>query len=245
MRLTSSVMGVGRRFVAMAVVAAMLMPSEAFAGGRPRKVANGPDAAATLAQWSRVQQVPVPEDIYLTTDSAPERVMLLAADDEGITVLATDASSLPRSVVRALRGMVEDKPTFLTHPDATRVVTRGDVEFRPAGIFLKGEWITDLSAVVRIVPREEVRSIQGKVSVRGNAALAALGVIGGLTFGRTAAGAIADSVSNGEELGAYLVAYGVWFAIGVGGGALLGSAGTHPIKGAIYQRLDAPNQPAR
>lgn len=234
MRLTSSVAGFGRRVVAVALVGAMVAPSAAFAGSRPRKVGKGPDAAATLAQWSRVQQMPH-EDIDVVTDGRSGRFMLLAADEDAITVLVTDTKVLPRGVVRGLRAIARENPTLLTQRIATAIVKRGDLEIGPLGLFVKGERLADTSAVVLQVPREQVRAIRGKVMASGNATLAVLGGLAGGFVGFLVAFPIADSADG--SAGQF---YGTWLGITAGSAALLGSAGTHQADGVVYQRLDTP-----
>lgn len=242
MRLTGSVAGFGRRAVAMALVGAMLAPSAAFAGGRPRRVGNGPDSAATLAQWSRVQQVPLSEDIYLATDTAIDRVMLLAADEAEIVVLMSDATALPARVVRALRAVATEHPRYLAYPDAARTITHDDVQIGPSGLFMKGERLGDVSDVVRHVPREQVRWVQAKMAVRGNSALAVAGLVAGLIVGRVALGHMGPGRSLGGDLAATL---GVLAASGAAGAGTFGMVGTHLETGVVYQRLDTPSPAVR
>lgn len=222
--------GLGRRMVATALVGAMLTPSAAFAGGRLKRV-TGPGAAATLAEWSRVQQTPLSEDVALATDTSVERVMLLAVDETEIVVLATDSAGLPRPAVRALRAVGKENPRLLARRSASSPVKRGDVLIGASGVFLKGQHLADLASVVRHIPREEVRSIQGKVSVRGNGALAMLGGLAGFGLGGQVAGRV-DRRSH--DLGAAIAA---WVAITAGAALVAGSAGTHETEGVIYERL--------
>ena len=222
--------GFGRRVVAGVLVGALLVPSTAFAGPRgPKQVKAGPESAATLAQWSRLQKVPLPSEVDVATDDEAGHWLLFSVSDDSVALLDIDRKVLGWRAARDLRGLAKSQRDLLANPDNEAVLKNGRVSVGPNGLFVNGNWVAERSAVVKLVPREHVRNISGTVRARGSAGGAVSGAGVGFAGGWMFAAAKEASTAT---------FFGVAGALALVGALAIGSATTHATHGVIYQRAD-------
>ena len=225
--------GFGRRVVAGVLVGALLAPSTAFAGPRgPKLVKPGPESAATLAQWSRVQKVPLPSAVDIATDDESGHWLLFSVSDDSVALLDIDRNALGWRAARDLRGLAKNQRELLANPDNGAMLKNGRVSIGPNGLFVNGNWVAERDAVVKLVPREHVRNISGTVVARGSAQGALAGAAAGFVAGFFLWVGKAIESDKPESL---FVNAGL---LAVGSGLLAGNVSTRATRGVIYQRAD-------
>lgn len=179
--------------------------------------------------WSRVQNVAPGTELKLETRALRSATRyFLQADEDGLTVVSLDDSSLDGSAKHALIQLARTQPNALIAVTHGSTAAYGIVRVTPGGVFVSGERQTYLPAVLQTIPRAEVLEI--KVPPTGHATRN--GALIGLAVGEALAlgGVLSCHGGCGDEGGrapafVFLSIFlgGPGAGIGAGVGALVGA----------------------
>jgi hypothetical protein len=149
------------------------------------------------ANWSRVSKLAPETEIIVTVQgSQPVRRYVVLADESNLTVLNLTDPTLPAAVRDVLRQLASHHPEFFVGTSVARSFMERDVRVAPAGVFVAGRKVAELSQVVEQVRRQDVTAI-GTAKVERNAVgCAVAGYYGGAIVGGLPGAVIGGAVGR-------------------------------------------------
>jgi hypothetical protein len=120
------------------------------------------------------------------------------ADESELIVLDLAGPPLNSKVRRVLREIASTHPAYFLQVSAGSRFVQDNVRLAPDGVFLADRKVTEISAVVKRIPRPDIVAITTPAQRRGSLIGAAIGAGGGFVLGYVSALHLAYKQCNGS-----------------------------------------------
>ncbi len=178
-------------------------------------------ASQGLSDWRRVQRLHAGQEIVIATRTSTATRLVLTVDDAGMTVADLTALSLNPAVLRVVRGVASNHPTYFSEAQkGNTFLLDPNVELSRDGVLVHGQRIATLDEVFGAIPRADVASVVLPMQTVSSIPATVAGVVGGSFLGWQIFASQFDARcgnSCGEKLA---VMFGSLFGLPVLGGVL-------------------------
>jgi len=178
--------------------------------------------------WTRVTSLPPGAEIQITVvNESPEKVTLIATEQDAVTFVSVASADLSRVLKAAILEAAAASPKdFLRAQAGATVRLENGVRLSPDGLFADQRRIGPLDLVLRTIPRDQIVRVTSKRLGHDVLKGAVIGSLPGLIIALVAAAGCTgdcDAGGRGHLFLGYLISLG---GLGALIGALIGAAGS-------------------